>query len=100
MYRYKSSYISSTPLGSKGVQTYSVIQTTLLVNYNRYSLGNYYSLFLVQWNIQESVHSWVNTNLLLWETERTYYDEKLREHTLHYTKRTYYTLEQREHTIH
>ena len=71
--------ISSIPLGSKGVQTWLAIQTTILVNYNRYSLGSHYSLFLVQWNIQESVHSWVKTNILGIETKRTY-------NTIHYTK--------------
>ena len=106
IYRHKSFYLSSIPLGSKCVQTCTFIQTTLLVNYNRYSLGSHYSLFLVQWNIQESVHSWVNTNLLWWETKRTYNTlHYTREHTMmrnkeniHYTstERTYNTL---EHTI-
>ena len=43
--------------------------------------------------------------ILLWETKRTYYYEKLREHTImrnntYYTlyKRTYYDEKQREHT--
>ena len=65
--------ISSIPLGSKGVQTWSVIQTTILVNYNRYSLEDYYSLFLEQWNLQESVYTWVSSNILYTRTEGTYY---------------------------
>ena len=53
------------------------LQATLLVNYNRYSLGNITSYSQYQGNIHESVYSWVYTKIL----KHTIWRDTIKENT-------------------